>query len=77
MALVLIGLVFLVAGWFARFWVGKREFLRRNGAGVEEFASYGGAVATKGFETLVRMLGAFSMFLGVMMLIIGTLLLTR
>jgi hypothetical protein len=57
MGALIAGVVLVIAGGWARFWVGRREFRRRNRAGIEEFRSYGGLIATKGIETVARLLG--------------------
>jgi hypothetical protein len=47
-------LVFLVGGFVLRFQINKRQFNRRNAAGVEEFNSYGNAYTTQMLEKIGR-----------------------
>jgi hypothetical protein len=57
--LALTGLALFGGGVALKVWVDRRQFYRRNVAGIEEFASYGAAVAARGLEGLAR-LGARS-----------------
>ena len=41
-------------------WTGSRRFNRRNGAGVEEFGSFLGAVGSRLLEGLVNLVGALA-----------------
>lgn len=52
---VLAGVVLFGGGVALNTWVDRRKFYRRNMAGVEEFASYGAAVAARGLEGLARL----------------------
>jgi hypothetical protein len=67
MGVLIAGVVLVIAGGLARFWVGRREFQRRNMAGVEEFRSYGGSLAAKGVETVARLLGTLMIVAGVVL----------
>ena len=68
MGALIVGIVLLAAGGFARLWVGRRRFHRRNAAGVEEFQSYGGALATQGIEKLASIAGVVLILLGLMLI---------
>ena len=49
--------IFCVAGFVGiRLYVGRRRFYRTNAAGVEEFESYGRAVASWLFEAFLHLL---------------------
>jgi len=52
--LVVIAALLFGGGVALNIWVERRQFYRRNGAGVEEFASYSAAVAARGLEGLAR-----------------------
>lgn len=62
-------LVFLAAGFFLRFQINKRQFNRRNVAGIEEFKSYGSAYTTQMAEKVGRLVGIFLMVIGVLLLL--------
>jgi hypothetical protein len=49
-----IGIVFFLASAFGLYWTGKRAFHRRNAAGVQEFNSFGGALATNALEGIIK-----------------------
>lgn len=68
MGALIIGIVLLAAGGLARFWVGRRKFHRRNAAGLEEFQSYGGALATQGLERLASIAGVVLILFGLMLI---------
>lgn len=38
---IILAILFIAGGYFLRFQINKRQFNRRNAAGVEEFKSYG------------------------------------
>lgn len=71
MGMIFVGLLLAAIGGFGLFWVGRREFNRRNAAGVEEFKGYGTAVATKFFEKVVRGLSFFFLLGGAALLFQG------
>ncbi len=60
----LVFVVLLAIGGYGIFWTNKRRFERRNVAGIEEFSSYGKAVATRGGETIVRLASWLLLVLG-------------
>lgn len=66
---VLMGIVILGASVFGLYWTGKREFHRRNAAGVEEFNSYGQALATNALESIIRIASVIGTLVGLMMII--------
>ncbi|RYY24523.1 MAG: hypothetical protein EOP41_05835 [Sphingobacteriaceae bacterium] len=60
-------LVFLAGGFFLRFQINKRQFNRRNVAGVEEFTSYGKAYTTQMAEKIGRLVGIFLIVIGALL----------
>jgi hypothetical protein len=66
---VLMGIVILVASVFGLYWTGKRGFHRRNRAGVEEFSSYGSALATNALEGIIRIVSVIGSLVGIFMII--------
>ncbi len=71
MGLIFVGLLSAAIGGFGLFWVGRREFNRRNAAGVEEFKGYGTAITTKLFEKAVRGVSVFFLLGGAAALFLG------
>jgi len=61
------GIVFILGGFVTRFQINKREFNRRNAAGVEEFKSYGNAYGIKIIEKVGRLVGGFLIVVGILM----------
>lgn len=53
-----------MGGAIAWFWVGRQRFRRRNEAGIEEFASYGGMLLTKVLEKLLRLCAVVAVLAG-------------
>jgi len=68
MVLVL-AIIFLIGGVVLRFQINKRQFNRRNAAGVEEFKSYGRAYTTQMAEKLGRLLSLLLIVVGALMLL--------
>jgi hypothetical protein len=68
MVLVL-AIIFLIGGVVLRFQINKRQFNRRNAAGVEEFKSYGRAYTTQMAEKLGRLLSLVLIVVGALMLL--------
>ena len=62
-------IVFIAGGFILRFQINKRQFNRRNMAGVEEFKSYGNAYATQMIEKVGRYVGFFLIIIGIIMAI--------
>jgi hypothetical protein len=62
-------IVFIAGGFILRFQINKRQFNRRNMAGVEEFKSYGNAYATQMIEKVGRYFGFFLIVIGILMAI--------
>jgi hypothetical protein len=58
-------ILFLVGGFVLRFQINKRQFNRRNAAGVEEFKSYGSAFSTQILEKIGRWVGLFLIIIGI------------
>ena len=58
------GLLFLGIGIAIQLYIGRRQFYRRNQAGIEEFSSYGKAVAATAFESLLGFVGGILIVLG-------------
>lgn len=51
---VVLGVVLVIAGAVLNTWIDRRRFYRRNAAGIEEFSSYGSAMAARGLEGLAQ-----------------------
>ncbi|CAM3691262.1 hypothetical protein MUGA111182_03385 [Mucilaginibacter galii] len=62
-------ILFIAGGFILRFQINKRQFNRRNMAGVEEFKSYGNAYATQMIEKVGRYVGFFLIVFGIIMAI--------
>jgi hypothetical protein len=60
-------IIFIGGGFFLRFQINKRQFNRRNAAGVEEFKSYGTAYTTQILEKIGRIIGVFFIIIGIFM----------
>ena len=58
-------IIFIGGGFFLRFQINKRQFNRRNAAGVEEFKSYGSAYTTQMLEKIGRIVGVFFIIIGI------------
>ncbi|MEW7989704.1 MAG: hypothetical protein AB2722_12625 [Candidatus Thiodiazotropha sp.] len=55
----LIGAIFLfIIGLALAIWSSRRQFYRRNNAGVEEFKSFGAAVGSRFIEGLATIIGS-------------------
>lgn len=66
-----IGIVFFIAGCLGIYWTGKRAFERRNESGVEEFSSYGRAVATMAWEGALRIVCLLILAFGFLTFCVG------
>jgi uncharacterized membrane protein YidH (DUF202 family) len=66
---ILWAIIFIVGGFYLRFQINKRQFDRRNMAGVEEFKSYGNAYTTRMIEKVGRYVGVFLIIIGIFMAI--------
>ncbi|RAJ28104.1 molybdenum ABC transporter permease [Pedobacter cryoconitis] len=62
-------IIFIAGGFFLRFQINKRQFNRRNMAGVEEFKSYGNAYTIQMLEKVGRFVGAFLIIIGILIAI--------
>ena len=62
-------ILFIVGGFVLRFQINKRQFNRRNAAGVEEFKSYGNAYGTQILEKIGRWVGVFLIIIGIFLAI--------
>jgi hypothetical protein len=60
-------IIFIGGGFLLRFQMNKRQFNRRNAAGVEEFTSYGSAYTTQMLEKGGRIVGVFFIIIGIFM----------
>jgi hypothetical protein len=67
-ALGIIGIVFFI---FTRIYVARREFYRRNVAGLDAFDGYGKAVLTKTFERTLKVVGLLAGFAGLTYIVVG------
>jgi hypothetical protein len=59
-------IIFIGGGFLIRFQINKRQFNRRNAAGVEEFNSYGSAYTTHMLEKVGRIVGVFFIIIGIL-----------
>jgi hypothetical protein len=62
-----LAILFIAGGFFLRFQINKRQFNRRNAAGVEEFKSYGNPYTVQILEKIGRYVGFFLIIIGIMM----------
>jgi hypothetical protein len=60
-------IIFIGGGFLIRFQINKRQFNRRNAAGVEEFNSYGSAYTIQMLEKVGRIVGVFFIIIGIFM----------
>lgn len=67
--IIILAILFIAGGFYLRFQINKRQFNRRNIAGVEEFKSYGNAYTTQMIEKLGRYVGVFLIIIGIFMAI--------
>jgi hypothetical protein len=67
--MIILGILFIIGGFLLRFQINKRQFNRRNSAGVEEFKSYGNAYTIKIMEKVGRLAGFFFIIVGIFMVI--------
>ena len=58
-------IIFLAGGFILKFQLNKRQFNRRNSAGIEEFSSYGNAYTTRLMEKFGRLIAVILIILGV------------
>jgi hypothetical protein len=66
---LILAIIFIAGGFFLRFQINKRQFNRRNAAGVEIFKSYGNAVTTQMTEKVGRYVGFFLIIIGIFLAI--------
>lgn len=69
----LYGIIFLAIGQGIGFYVGRREFYRRNEAGMEEFKNYTSAVTNKIFEKILSIIAGILSVFGIFLCIGGIL----
>ncbi|PZP50344.1 MAG: hypothetical protein DI598_05745 [Pseudopedobacter saltans] len=67
----LYGTICIVAGIAFSLIVGRRKFYRRNSAGMEEYKNYSSAVANGCLNKMMRLIGVFLIFLGIMFRFMG------
>ncbi|TDO19386.1 molybdenum ABC transporter permease [Pedobacter duraquae] len=65
--MIILGILFIIGGFLLRFQINKRQFNRRNSAGVEEFKSYGNAYTVQILEKIGRIVGLFLIIIGIIM----------
>lgn len=65
MGIAFIGFLILGLGAVGLFFVNRREFYRRNAAGIEEFTGYGSMLATKLFEKTIRLVSSLLLLAGI------------
>lgn len=68
---MIMGVVVFLASCYGLYWTGKRAFHRRNVAGIQEFGSYGGALATNALEGIIKIACRVGIVLGVAMIILS------
>jgi hypothetical protein len=63
------GALFLIAGLFIRYQIGRRRFNRRSVVGVQIFSSYFKGLSTTIIEKLLNLVGAVFIIIGVITII--------
>ena len=66
-----IGITLICFAIFAGHWLERKAFYRRNGAGLEEHASYSALVKTRMEECLFKALGVLAALSGVGFIVAG------
>ena len=66
--LMILGIIALSIGIFIWFWVNKRQFNRRNFAGVEGFSSYEKSVIIRFIEKIGRWIAFILIIMGIVFL---------
>ena len=64
------GSLLLIAGLFIRYQIGRRRFSRRSITGVQIYSSYFKAILTTIIETLLNIIGALFIVVGIVNVII-------
>ena len=64
------GVLLLIAGLFIRYQIGRRRFNRRSITGVQIYSSYIKAILTTIIETLLNIVGALFIVVGIINVII-------
>jgi hypothetical protein len=65
------GVIIFLISYLGVYWAGKRKFKRTNEAGVEEFKSYGRAIAASVIEGIVRIIGRLGIVSGLIVFLVG------
>lgn len=71
MGYVILGIILAIVGIAGFFFIGRRQFHRRNVAGVEEFSGYGSMLGSRLFEGSVRLIAAFLFIAGAILALVG------
>jgi hypothetical protein len=71
MGTLLFGLLLVVVGIAGRIFVGRRQFYRRNVAGVEEFQGYGSMLGSRFMEGGIRIVSVLIFIVGAVLAIAG------
>lgn len=67
---LIVGLILVAIGIALRIYVSRKRFYRRGDGGLQQFSSYGKAVATTFFEKIVKLVGTISVIAGLFFLLI-------
>ncbi len=68
--MLVIGIVLIVLALGTRYWLGSRNFYRKNAYGVQEFSSYGRKVGTQYFERFMLFLVYFTFIIGLICIVV-------
>ena len=71
LGLFIFGVVLALLGIPLLMFVRRREFYRRNQAGIEKFSSYGTMVSTRFLESSVLVLAVTCFFFGLLFVVLG------
>jgi len=67
-AILIIGLLFLVIGYLIRYFIGKRKFKRRAVTGLERFKSYNSALTTNFLEGILLVIAKLLIIAGFLLI---------
>ncbi|WP_039816499.1 hypothetical protein [Xanthomonas arboricola] len=66
--MMMLGLALLAAGFALQFLVGRRRFLRRNVAGIEQYGSYLSLLFNRAFNRLAALAAALLLAAGLVLI---------
>ena len=67
---MIIAIILVFLGTAGLFYVSRREFYRRNAAGIEEFGGFTGMLATKLIERVLRAISGLFLLAGVVLILV-------